>query len=190
MAASVFLVTLASAQTIPVWRLLWADEFSQADGSPPNSQKWGYDVGGGGWGNGELQYYTDRTNNSRIEGGCLVIEADAESWGGNNYTSARLLTKGKRLGSWAYGRMETRIKLPRGQGIWPAFWMLGTDFDTIGWPGCGEIDIMENVGKEPRTLHGTVHGPFSWGGHHASGGSFTNSVDLAEDFHPTLCCSS
>src|SRR5207245_2887937 len=114
-----------------------------ADGSAPDPAKWGYEVGGTGWGNNELQYYTSRTNNVRIEGGQLVIEARQESYGGRNYTSARLLTKGK--WSSTYGRIEARIKIPRGQGLWPAFWMLGTNFDSVGWPACGEIDIMENI---------------------------------------------
>jgi len=112
-----------------------------------------------------------------------VIEAHEESYEGNSYTSARLVTRDKRGGNWTYGRMEARIKIPRGQGIWPAYWMLGTDFDTVGWPDCGEIDILENIGREPQTVHGTVHGPFSWGGHYASGGDYSNSVDLADDFH-------
>lgn len=182
LAAAGFLTT-TQAQTLPGWDLVWSDEFSEADGSPPNTHKWGYDIGGWGWGNGELQYYTDRTNNVRVVGGNLVIEAHEESYGGNSYTSARLLTKGRRFASWTYGRMEARIKIPRGQGIWPAFWMLGDDFDTVGWPECGEIDIMENIGVEPRTVHGTVHGPFNWGGHYYSGGSLTHSADLADDFH-------
>ena len=105
------------------WQLVWSDDFAQVDGSSPDSTKWGFDIGTGssGWGNNQLEYDTARTNNARIVGGQLVIEARQESYGGKNYTSARMLTKGK--WSWAYGRMEARIKIPRGQGIWPAFWM-------------------------------------------------------------------
>src|SRR2546421_709064 len=144
------------------WQLVWSDEFAQADGTSPDSTKWGFDIGNGsgGWGNAELEYYTSRTNNARIVGGQLVIEAKQESFGGKNYTSARMLTKGK--WSWAYGRMEARIKIPRGQGIWPAFWMLGTNIDSVNWPSCGEIDIMENIGKtnnnEQGKIYGTIHG--------------------------------
>src|SRR5580693_9298917 len=129
------------------WQLVWSDEFNQPDGSSPDPTKWTFNTGGGGWGNNELEYYTSRTNNARIVGGQLVIEADQESYGGSSYTSARMLTQG--LGSWTYGRMEASIKIPRGQGIWPAFWMLGTNINTsgVGWPKCGEIDIMENIGK-------------------------------------------
>jgi beta-glucanase (GH16 family) len=164
------------------WRLVWSDEFDQPDGSMPDFKKWGYDSGSGGWGNNELQYYTSRTNNARIEGGKLVIEAKLENFDGQKHTSARLLTKGK--WSWTYGRVEARIKIPRGQGMWPAFWMLGTDIGTVGWPACGEIDIMENIGKEPGLVHGTVHGP----GYSADAGisgpaSLPGGAAFADDFH-------
>jgi beta-glucanase (GH16 family) len=169
------------------WNIVWDDEFNQPDGSSPDPTKWGYDIGGGGYGNNELEYYTSRTNNARIEGGQLVIEADQESYGGNNYTSARMLTKGK--WSWAYGRMEARIQIPRGQGIWPAFWMLGTNIDSVGWPTCGEVDIMENIGKvsDQGTDHGTIHGPQGGGDYNGGagvGGTFTlSSGALADNFH-------
>ncbi|MEI9864740.1 MAG: glycoside hydrolase family 16 protein [Limisphaerales bacterium] len=129
------------------WQLVWSDEFNLPDGSYPDPANWGYDVGGGGWGNNQLEY--DTTNNAQIQGGQLVIEARQESYGGKKYTSARMLTKGK--WSWTYGRIEARIKIPRGQGIWPAFWTLGENIDPLGWPKCGEIDIMENIGKTHRT---------------------------------------
>jgi beta-glucanase (GH16 family) len=170
------------------WNIVWSDEFNQPDGSVPDPTKWGYETGGGGWGNNELEYYTSRTNNARIEGGQLVIEADQESYGGSSYTSARMLTKGK--WSWTYGRMEARIKIPRGQGIWPAFWMLGTNIDSVSWPTCGEIDIMENIGKtsDRGTAHGTIHGPQSGGDYNGGsgvGGTYTLSggAALAADFH-------
>ncbi len=164
---------------------MWADEFAQADGTSPDATKWGYDIGGGGWGNGELQTYTTSPDNARIEGGQLVIEArQTINLGATNYTSARLLTKGK--SSWTYGRMEARIKLPRGQGIWPAFWMLGTNIDSpeVGWPTCGEIDIMENIGREPTLVHGTVHGPGYSGGNGIGGPySLPGGAAFADDFH-------
>jgi beta-glucanase (GH16 family) len=173
------------------WNIVWSDEFTQADGSSPDSTKWGYDIGNGssGWGNLQLEYDTARTNNARIVGGQLVIEADQESFGGKNYTSARMLTKGK--WSWAYGRMEARIKIPRGQGIWPAFWMLGTNIDAgVSWPTCGEIDIMENIGKtsDQSKAHGTIHGPQSGGDYNGGagvGGTYTlpGGAALADDFH-------
>ena len=171
-----------AAQVKTGWSLVWADEFTQANGSSPDANRWAYDLGAGGWGNGELEYYTSRTNNARIENGQLVIEAKAESYNGSSYTSARLKTQGK--WSWTYGRIEARIKIPRTQGIWPAFWMLGTNITTVSWPSCGEIDIMENIGAEPATVHGTVHGPgYSGGG--GIGGPFnlpTNGA-FADDFH-------
>src|SRR5271163_3611012 len=144
------------------WTLVWRDEFSGPDGSSPDSKKWTYDLGGKGWGNNELESYTDRKENARVEKGNLVITAQKETFTGadgvtRDYTSARLKTQG--LFVQKYGRIEARIKIPEGQGMWPAFWMLGQDITTAGWPKCGEIDIMENVGKEPGTIHGSLHGP-------------------------------
>ena len=164
------------------WTLVWSDEFSQPDGSSPDPSKWTYDTGGGGWGNSELEYYTSRTNNARIEGGNLVIEARQESFGGSSYTSARMKTQG--LISWDYGRIEARIKIPRGQGIWPAFWVMGTNITSVGWPTCGEVDIMENIGKEPTLVHGTAHGPGYSGGNGISGpcGLFGGGA-YADNFH-------
>ena len=146
------------------YTLVWSDEFNGKNGSLPDASKWIYDIGGNGWGNHELEYYTNRAENARMEDGKLVITARQESYAGPdgakfNYTSARLKTQG--LFSQAYGRFEARIKLPAGQGIWPAFWMLGENFKSVGWPKCGEIDIMENVGKEPGINHGSLHGPSS-----------------------------
>ena len=164
------------------WKLVWSDEFNQPDGSRPDPAKWSFETGGNGWGNNELEYYTDRTNNAVIADGKLVIQAQPENYGGKTITSARLLTKNK--GSWTYGRFEARIKIPRGQGIWPAFWMLGTDVASAGWPTCGEIDIMENIGKEPGKVHGTVHGP-GYSGGDGIGGPFAlpDGATFADDFH-------
>ena len=164
------------------WRLVWSDEFNQPDGSAPNPANWGYETGGNGWGNRELEYYTVRTNNARIEDGKLVIEAQRENFAGKDYTSARLLTRGK--WSWTYGRFEARIKIPRGQGIWPAFWLLGTNVSSVGWPVCGEIDIMENIGKEPGKVHGTVHGP-GYSGDNGIGKPVTlpGGAAVADAFH-------
>lgn len=137
------------------------DEFD-TEGAP-NSAIWGYDLGtgnsdtGGGWGNNELQFYTDRTENVKVENGYLLITAKKEEYQGSSYTSARLTTKG--LFDQAYGRFEARIRLPYGQGMWPAFWLLGANIDEVGWPQCGEIDIMEYRGQEPTMVLGTVHGP-------------------------------
>lgn len=145
------LVTNAFAQN---WSLIWADEFDYT--GLPDPQKWVYDVGGDGWGNNELQYYTEnRPENARVEDGQLIIEARQESYGGNEYTSARLLTRGK--GDWLYGRVEVRAKLPGGKGAWPAIWMLPTNWEYGDWPASGEIDIMEYVGYDPDVLHFTVH---------------------------------
>ena len=176
------LIWQADAQTRPGWTLVWSDEFTQADGTSPDPTKWAYDIGGGSWGNNELEYYTPRTNNVRVEKGLLVIEARQEDFRGSKYTSARLKT----LGKWSctYGRIEARIKVPRGQGIWPAFWMLGTNISTVSWPACGEIDIMENIGAEPGTVHGTVHGPGYSGGARGIGGPFAlPEGSFSDDFH-------
>lgn len=175
------------AQSLPGWALEWSDEFSQTNSVTPDPAKWAYDLGGGGWGNNELQSYTSRTNNCRIEDGHLIIEAHKESYAGTDnkardYTSARLKTKGK--AAWTCGRIEAGIKVPRGQGIWPAFWMLGTDIDKAGWPACGEIDIMENIGKEPGIVHGTIHGPGYSGGSGIGGGyTLPEGAALSDDFH-------
>ncbi len=139
--------------------LVLSEEFD-SDGAP-DSRIWAYDIGrgpnGNGWGNQELQYYTDRSENVIVENGVLLITAHEESFEGAQYTSARLLTKD--LFEQKYGRFEARIRLPWGQGIWPAFWMLGADIDQNPWPGAGEIDIMEYRGQEPSVLIGSVHGP-------------------------------
>jgi beta-glucanase (GH16 family) len=144
------------------YQLVWSDEFNGTDGSAPDASKWAIQTGGNGWGNNELEYYTAPPQNVQVSGGNLVITAIKEDYTGadgvtQHYTSARMQTKG--LFSQTCGRFEARIKIPKGQGMWPAFWMLGTDIDTNPWPACGEIDIMENIGKEPAILHGSLHGP-------------------------------
>jgi len=138
------------------------EEFDVA--GAPNDSIWGYDEGTGnnGWGNNELQHYTKRADNVVVEDGMLKITAIKEAYEGSDYTSARILTKGKFAQQ--YGRFEARIKVPSGKGFWPAFWMLGANFDTVGWPYCGEIDIMENRGSEPTTIGGSLHGPGYSGG--------------------------
>lgn len=150
--------------------LVWADEFD-VDGAP-NPDNWVYDIGTGlnGWGNNELQYYTDRPENIVVQNGYLIITAREESFQGSNYTSARIKTKGKF--ERRYGRFEARIWLPSGKGMWPAFWMLGSnieedrddDLSTFQWPFCGEIDIMENAGSKPTIISGAIHGPGYSGG--------------------------
>ncbi len=145
------------------WELTWSDEFDGAAGVLPDATKWTYDIGNGGWGNQELEYYTNRPENVSLDGnGNLVITAKSESFGGSSFTSARIKTKG--LFEQAYGRFEARLKTPYGPGIWPAFWMLGANNETVGWPQCGEIDIMELKGHQPSILHGTIHGPGYSGG--------------------------
>jgi len=135
-------------------KLVWSDEFEKA--GLPDPTKWAYDIGGNGWGNNELQYYTDkRMENARIENGKLVIEARKEDYQSRKYTSARLLTMGKT--TWKYGRVEVMAKLPKGVGTWPAIWMLGENIGTAGWPKCGELDIMEHVGYDEGIVHGTAH---------------------------------
>ncbi|MDE3236094.1 MAG: family 16 glycosylhydrolase [Bacteroidota bacterium] len=135
--------------------LVWSDEFN-TPGSP-DASKWGYDLGGGGWGNNELEYYTSRTDNAFVSNGTLKIIAKKESYGGSNYTSARLLTKG--LYSFQYGRIDVSAKLPATTGTWPAIWMLGNNISTAGWPACGEIDIMEQNGSNKNIIYGTMHYP-------------------------------
>ena len=184
----------ASAQTSPsnsassLWTLVWSDEFNGPNGSAVEASKWVYDTGGDGWGNKELEYYTSRPQNSYQQDGNLVIKVLQEKYSGadgvaRNYTSARLKTLGKFAQT--CGRFEARIKIPRGQGIWPAFWMLGDDVEIApGWPKSGEIDIMENIGKEPALVHGTIHGP-GYSGEHGIGApySLASGKPFADDFH-------
>ena len=156
-----------AVQTLPQreWELVWSDDFNGTAGNAPDATKWAFDIGTGsnGWGNSELQYYTNRPANIQLDGsGKLVITARSESYSGSGFTSARIKTKG--LFAQAYGRFEARIKTPTGPGIWPAFWMLGSNIDTKPWPQCGEIDIMEQRGQQPSVTHGTLHGPGYSGG--------------------------
>ena len=169
------------------WTLVWNDEFNGANGSAPDHSKWVIETGGNGWGNQELEYYTNHLENVQVQDGNLVITARKQAYSDNDgvmrgYTSARLKTQHKF--SQTYGRFEARIQIPRGQGIWPAFWMLGEDIDQKGWPGCGEIDIMENIGKEPAMVHGTIHGPGYSGGHGiGSPFSLKSGAPFADGFH-------
>jgi beta-glucanase (GH16 family) len=160
---------------------VWNDEFDGPANSPPDPAKWTYDLGNNsGWGNHELETYTDQLRNAHLDGlGHLIIRVEQA---GTGFASARLKTEG--LFAAQYGRIEARIKLPSGQGIWPAFWMLGTSIKAAGWPQCGEIDIMENVGREPSVNHGSVHGP-GYSGAHAITGTYSlpGSARFADDFH-------
>ncbi len=169
------------------WTLVWSDEFNAADGSAPDPSKWTFETGGNGFGNQELEYYTSRPQNAVIQNGNLVITALKENYTGpdgvtRGYTSARLNTSNKF--QQAYGRFEASIKIPYGQGMWPAFWMLGNDISTNGWPTCGEIDIMENIGREPSIVHGTIHGPgYSGANGIGSPFSFPDNRRFADDYH-------
>ncbi|WP_062349726.1 glycoside hydrolase family 16 protein [Herbidospora yilanensis] len=177
------LVAMPQAQAA-IGPVTWSDEFNAPAGTSIDGSKWKFDIGGGGWGNNEQQYYTDSTRNVYHDGaGNLAITARRENpsnlqchYGTCQYTSGRILTADKF--SQAYGRFEARIKIPRGQGIWPAFWMLGGGT----WPNGGEIDIMENVGNQPNTVYGTVHGPGYFGGT-AVGGNRSIGAPLADAFH-------
>lgn len=186
---SVFMTNSPLAQN---HNLIWSDEFSGPALTAPNPEKWGYDIGTGfdGWGNQELEYYTNRIQNSFLDGqGNLVIKAIKETYTGadgitREYTSARLVTRGKF--DITYGRIEARIKIPFGQGLWPAFWLLGSNIDQpgVGWPNCGEIDVMENIGREPSIVHGTIHGP-GYSGANGLTGLYTlpDNQKFSDDFH-------
>ncbi|MBV1888109.1 MAG: glycoside hydrolase family 16 protein [Urechidicola sp.] len=157
--------------------LVWADEFD-TDGAP-DAANWTYDQGAGGWGNGESQFYTDRSDNSKVENGSLIITAKAESFGGEEYTSARLKSQG--LQEFQYGRIDIYAKLPEGGGTWPALWMLGANFDSVGWPACGEIDIMEHVGNNQNHVQAAMHTPSSFGATVNLGS--TNVPTASSEFH-------
>lgn len=170
----------------PAWVRTFSQEFDGQAGQAPDPKVWGRDVGGGGFGNSELQSYTDGSKNAFLDGkGNLIIEARKEPTTGpdgiaRDYSSARLLTKGKF--SQEYGRFEARLKLPRGQGIWPAFWMMGDSIDKLGWPGAGEIDIMEFLGHQTKTLYGTLHGP-GYSGANGMQAKYESPTELAGNFH-------
>lgn len=193
LAALLFLVPASlcgpsASTTSPRWTLTWSDEFSSADGSAPDPAKWTYDVGGDGWGNFETQSYTARSQNAQIQNGNLVIAARREPFTEadgieRDYTSARLKTQA--VFEQAYGRFEARIKIPKGQGMWSAFWMLGADVKQNGWPNCGEIDIMENIGSEPGINHASLHGPSGVAATSDLTGTFVlpTGQKLADDFH-------
>ncbi len=180
---------IQSGDPPPGWELAWFDEFNGPDGSPPDPAKWVIEEGGDGWGNAERQYYTADPANVRQEGGSLLLTADKAGAEGKScwygdclYTSARLTTRGKLEPR--FGRFEARLQVPRGQGMWPAFWMLGQDLDTVGWPACGEIDVMENVGREPRLVHGSLHGPgYSGGAALTASFALRDNAAFAADYH-------
>jgi uncharacterized protein (TIGR03437 family) len=183
---------MAPAQTANVWKLVWSDEFNGPPGTPPDPAKWDYDLGGGGWGNGEAEIYTNSPNNVFQDGqGHLVIRAIRDASG--NYTSARLQTGSPGASthtadlSWQYGRIQARIKLPFGKGVWPAFWMLGENIGSAGWPTCGEVDIMENFGTYHNNAsinNGTAHGP-GYSGGNGIGKSYTLPLGekVSDDYH-------
>jgi len=164
------------------WTLVFADEFNATTVSAPDPKKWTHDVGGDGWGNDQLEYDTNRIENAQQNGdGFLEIIALKEDYAGREYTSARLKSQG--LFEVEYGKIEARIRLPEGNGLWPAFWMLGANFGTVGWPSCGEIDILEARGSQPQIVHGTVHGP-GYSGGNGRGGSFVSpGTSFTDDFH-------
>ncbi len=163
------------------WTEVWSDEFDGPAGQLPSAANWTFDIGTD-WGNAQLEYDTDRPENVSLDGnGNLAITARRESYRGSAYTSGRIKTQG--LFDHAYGRFEAHIKLPVGQGIWPAFWMLGNDFETVGWPQCGEIDVMEYRGQEPSVVHGTIHGPGYTGAGGISGRYILSGGRFDTDFH-------
>ena len=159
--------TLGACRSTPTeavnWTVQWQDDFDGVAGALPDPANWKFDVGTN-WGNAQLEYDTDRASNASLDGvGHLVITARRENYQGQPYTSARLTTAGRR--EFQYGKIEARMQLPRGQGMWPAFWLLGSNFPTVGWPTAGEIDIMEYRGQEPSSIIGSLHGPgYSGGG--------------------------
>ena len=184
--ALIFLLLFASAAPAAEWKLVWSDEFNTP--GPPDKTKWDYEEGFER--NRELQYYTrGRLENARVENGLLVIEGRKESYtppGGRaprpvGYTSASLITLHR--AAFRYGRVEMRAKLPAGEGVWPAFWAMGTNRTDRGWPVCGEIDIMEFIGREPDHVHGTVHFAAPGGAGHRSNGGKLRVERPFDDFH-------
>ncbi len=165
-------VTVTVAQS-----LVWSDEFN--GNGAPDPANWGYDIGAGGWGNAEQQYYTNRPENVVQQGGVLKIIAKREAYQGSPWTSARILTKGKV--NMKYGRVEVSAKFPAGVGTWPAIWMLGSNIDQTPWPGCGEIDIAEHLGRDLNKIYGTLHYPGNFGG--SANGNTTTIAGATTGFH-------
>ncbi len=171
--------TVSNGTPVPkTYQLVWADEFN-TDGAP-DSTKWGYDLGGNGWGNNELEYYTKSPDNVRVSGGNLIIEAKMEKKEGRNYTSARLLTKNK--AQWTYGKFDIKAKIPKGKGTWPAIWMLSAN-DPLHWPDDGELDIMEEVGFNPNVIYGTAHNKAYNGANGLQKGGNKLIADAQDSFH-------
>ena len=163
------------------YTLAWSDEFL---GNALDMNAWNQEIGNGtnGWGNNELEYYTSSTRNCFVSNGNLVIEARKESISGFNYSSTRLTTQNKK--TFTFGRIDIRAKLPVGKGIWPALWMLGTNISSVGWPGCGEIDILELIGTYPGRVYSTLHWKASNGNHASLGSEFNlSSGDFSQQFH-------
>ena len=161
---------------------IWAQEFDGPAGSAPDPSAWTAELGGGGWGDAQLQSYTRPPANAYLTGsGQLAIVARADADVPGSISSARLTSRG--LVSFRYGRIAARVKVPSGAGAWPAFWMLGTDIDTVGWPECGEIDVMEHAGSDPESVHATVHGTGYAGIGHGVGHRFDTGSPLSDDFH-------
>jgi beta-glucanase (GH16 family) len=163
------------------YTLVWSDEFS---GNSLDLSFWNQETGtgGGGWGNNELETYTNSLNNTFVSNGNLIIEARNEKINTSNYTSGRMTTQNKK--SFKFGRIDIRAKLPVGKGIWPALWMLGTNIPSAGWPACGEIDIMELIGKTPSTVYGTLHWSNTDGSHNSKGANYALSTgDFSQQFH-------
>lgn len=179
-----FILNCSSSNEGTDWQLIWSDEFDGATGASLDQSKWNFEIGRGqnGWGNNELQYYTDRTENASLDGdGNLVITAREENFEGANYTSARITTQDKL--EITYGRIEARIKTPFGQGLWPAFWLLGTSNSGEIWPQIGEIDVMELRGQQPTKIASTVHGPGYSAGNGISGDYNLTNSRFDTEFH-------
>ena len=173
--------TTTTINVTVVTGLVWSDEFDVA--GAPNATKWGYDLGAGGWGNNEAENYTNRLDNAFVSDGTLKIVLKKENYSGSTYTSSRLLSKGKY--AFKYGKIEVRAKLPAGGGTWPAIWMLGDNISTVGWPACGEVDIMEHVGNQQNKIFGTLHHPGHSGG--SADGGWVMVPTATTEFHKYTC---
>jgi beta-glucanase (GH16 family) len=171
----------STPMTYPGYTLVWSDEFS---GNSLDLNAWNQEIGNGsgGWGNNELEYYTNSLKNNFLSNGNLIVEARKEAAGGFSYTSGRMTTQNKKV--FKFGRIDIRAKLPVSKGLWPALWMLGTNITTVGWPACGEIDIMELIGTYPSRVHSTMHWKNSSGVHASKGANYNlPNGDFSQQFH-------